>query len=196
MNSSTNSGVYPQGIKLGVDVGTVRVGVAICDPDGILATPFKTVGRDAKKNSDVRVVVKHVAELQAVQVFVGLPRTMKGEERGSAQMAVEYAELLVGELVRAGLDVPVNLVDERLSTVTAHRNLHEAGMSSKNHRKVVDQVAAAGILQHAIDMQKARGTDVGRRVQAPAQSDTPSSAPTLRAPSGSEPDSSTRGLQL
>ena len=196
MNSSTNSGVYPQGIKLGVDVGTVRVGLAICDPDEILATPFKTVSRDAKKNSDVRVVVKQAAEMRAVQIFVGLPKTMKGEERSSAQMATEYAELLVGELARAGLDVPVNLVDERLSTVTAHRNLHEAGMSSKNHRKVVDQVAAAGILQHAIDMQKARGTDIGRRVQAPAESEKPSSAPTLQAASGSEPDTSTRGLQL
>jgi putative Holliday junction resolvase len=84
-------------------------------------------------------------------------------------MATEYAELLAEELGRTGLDVPVNLVDERLSTVTAHRHLHEAGMSSKNHRKVVDQVAAAGILQHAIDMQKARGTDVGSRVRALSQ---------------------------
>ncbi|ASN20533.1 Holliday junction resolvase RuvX [Arthrobacter sp. YN] len=196
MAASTNSDVYPRGIKLGVDVGTVRVGVAICDPDGILATPFKTVARDTKKNSDVRVVVKHAAELPAVQIFVGLPRTMKGEERASADMATAYAELIANELMRTGLDIPVSLVDERLSTVTAHRNLHQAGMSSRNHRKVVDQVAAAGILQHAIDMQKARGTDVGRRVQAPAQSDKPSSAPTLLDASGSEPDSSTRGLQL
>ncbi|MFC8038339.1 Holliday junction resolvase RuvX [Paenarthrobacter sp. NPDC057355] len=196
MSTRTNDDVYPHGIKLGVDVGTVRVGLAQCDPDGILATPFKTVGRDAKKNSDVRLVVKHAAELPAVQIFVGLPRTMKGEERGSAAMATEYALLLVNELSRAGLDIPVNLIDERLSSVTAHRNLHEAGMSSRNHRKVVDQVAAAGILQHAIDMQKARGTDVGRRVQAPTEPEKPSSAPTLQAASGSEPDSSTRGLQL
>ncbi|MCD4850920.1 Holliday junction resolvase RuvX [Arthrobacter sp. AK01] len=196
MAASTHEDVYPQGIKLGVDVGTVRVGLSQCDPDGILATPFKTLARDAKKNSDVRVVARLAAELPAVQIFVGLPRTMKGEERASAEMASGYAELLANELVRAGLDIPVNLVDERLSTVTAHRNLHQAGMSSKNHRKVVDQVAAAGILQHAIDMQKARGSDVGRRVQAPAQSEKPSSAPTLRAASGNEPDSSTRGLQL
>jgi putative Holliday junction resolvase len=196
VSTRTNHDVYPHGIKLGVDVGTVRVGLAQCDPDGILATPFKTVGRDTKKNSDVRVVVKHAVELPAVQIFVGLPRTMKGEERGSAAMAAEYAGLLVAELARVGLDIPVNLVDERLSTVTAHRNLHEAGMSSRNHRKVVDQVAAAGILQHAIDMQKARGTDIGRRVQAPAESEKPSSAPTLQAASGSEPDTSTRGLQL
>ncbi|WP_426002840.1 Holliday junction resolvase RuvX [Paenarthrobacter sp. NyZ202] len=196
MASETNSGVYPQGIKLGVDVGTVRVGLAVCDPDGILATPLKTLGRNPKKNSDVRALAKLVQELGVVQVFVGLPRTMKGEERASAQMAGEYARLLAAELAAKGVDVPVNLVDERLSTVSAHRNLREAGMSSKNHRKVVDQVAAAGILQQAIDMQKARGTDAGRRVQAPAPSGMPSSAPTLQDASGSEPDSSTRGLQL
>ena len=160
---------YPQGIKLGVDVGTVRVGVALCDRDGILATPYKTLDRNPKKNSDVRVIAGLVQELGAVQVIVGLPRTMKGEEHASARMATDYAELLAGELESRGLDVPVCLVDERLSSVTAHRNLHEAGMSSRNHRKVVDQVAAAGILQHAIDMQKARGTDVGGRVNAPAR---------------------------
>jgi len=158
---------YPQGIKLGVDVGTVRVGLAICDRDAILATPYKTLDRNAKKNSDVRVIVSLAQELGVVQIVVGLPRTMKGEEHASARMATEYAELLVAELAGRGLDVPVNLVDERLSSVTAHRNLHEAGMSSRNHRKVVDQVAAAGILQHAIDMQKARGADVGSRVSAP-----------------------------
>ena len=160
---------YPQGIKLGVDVGTVRVGLALCDRDGILATPYKTLDRNPTKNSDVRVIAGLVQELGAVQVIVGLPRTMKGEEHASARMATDYAELLAGELEIRGLDVPVCLVDERLSSVTAHRNLHEAGMSSRNHRKVVDQVAAAGILQHAIDMQKARGTDVGGRVNAPAR---------------------------
>ncbi|MFJ5696721.1 Holliday junction resolvase RuvX [Arthrobacter sp. NPDC093139] len=166
MTSPAESGVYPQGIKLGVDVGTVRVGVAICDSDAILATPLKTLDRNPKKNSDVRVIAALAADRGAVQIFVGLPRTMKGEEHASARMATEYAQLLVQALERAGLDVPVHLVDERLSTVTAHRHLHQAGMSSKNHRKVVDQVAAAGILQHAIDMQKARGTDVGSRVRA------------------------------
>ncbi|MBN3498764.1 Holliday junction resolvase RuvX [Arthrobacter pascens] len=166
VTSPAASDVYPQGIKLGVDVGTVRVGVAICDSDSILATPLKTLDRNPKKNSDVRVIAALAADRGAVQIFVGLPRTMKGEEHSSARMATEYAQLLAEELHRAGLDVPVHLVDERLSTVTAHRHLHEAGMSSKNHRKVVDQVAAAGILQHAIDMQKARGTDVGSRVRA------------------------------
>lgn len=170
MTDPAAAGDYPQGIKLGVDVGTVRVGVAICDRDSILATPYKTLDRNARKNSDVRVIANLVQELGAVQVFVGLPRTMKGEERASAMMATDYARLLVGELSARNLAVPVNLVDERLSSVSAHRSLHEAGMSSRNHRKVVDQVAAAGILQHAIDMQKARGADVGSRVTAPSPS--------------------------
>jgi putative holliday junction resolvase len=173
MTNPTAAGGSPQGVKLGIDVGTVRVGVAICDRDSILATPYKTLDRNPKKNSDIRVIANLVQELGAVQVIVGLPRTMKGEEHASARMATEYAGLLAAELAARAVAVPVNLVDERLSSVTAHRNLHEAGMSSRNHRKVVDQVAAAGILQHALDMQKARGTDVGRRVTAPSPSVDP-----------------------
>ncbi len=165
MTETASSG-YPRGVKIGVDVGTVRVGVAVCDPDGILATPLRTLTRNVKKNTDVRVLAALAAELGAVEIFVGLPRTMKGEEHASARMAGDYALLLVGALRSAGTDVPVRLVDERLSTVSAHRNLHEAGMSSRDHRTVVDQVAAAGILQHAIDMQKARGADVGDLVTA------------------------------
>ncbi|MEN3345699.1 MAG: putative pre6S rRNA nuclease [Arthrobacter sp.] len=166
MTEAAVPGVYPQGVKLGVDVGTVRVGVAVCDRDGILATPLRTLARNAKKNTDVRILAALAAELNAVEIFVGLPRTLKGEEHASARMASDYAQLLAGALKDSGSEVPVRLVDERLSTVTAHRNLREAGMSSKNHRKVVDQVAAAGILQHAIDMQKARGAEVGSRVYA------------------------------
>jgi putative holliday junction resolvase len=164
VNESAVSGGYPRGVKLGVDVGTVRVGVAVCDRDGILATPLRTLERNTKKNTDVRILAALAEELHAVEIFVGLPRTMKGEEHASARMATDYATLLAAALLHRGADVPVRLVDERLSTVSAHRNLHEAGMSSRDHRKVVDQVAAAGILQHAIDMQKARGTEIGSRV--------------------------------
>ncbi|WP_400158967.1 Holliday junction resolvase RuvX [Arthrobacter sp. BPSS-3] len=162
-------GGYLRGVKLGVDVGTVRVGVAVCDPDGILATPLRTLKRDSKKASDVKILVREALEREVVEIFVGLPRTMKGEEHASATMASDYAKLLVSTLRAADADIPVWLVDERLSTVSAHRDLHQAGMSSRDHRKVVDQVAAAGILQHAIDMQKARGTEVGRRVSADPQ---------------------------
>lgn len=155
---------YPQGAKLGVDVGMVRVGLAACDPDSILATPVRTLSRDAKKNSDIRIVVREVAERNAVEVFVGLPRTMKGAEKASAEMARTYAGILVEALAAADLDVPVRLVDERLTTVSAHQSLHQAGVSSRDHRKLVDQVAAATILQHAIDMEKSRNGTIGSLV--------------------------------
>lgn len=144
----------------------VRVGLACCDRDGILATPIKTLSRDVKKNSDIRVVVKEASERNAVEVFVGLPRTLKGAEKTSAEMARSYASLLVLALAEAGLQVPVRLIDERLTTVSAHQALHAAGMGSREHRKVIDQVAAVGILQHAIDMQKARNANVGELVRA------------------------------
>lgn len=156
---------FPQGVKFGVDVGLVRVGLATCDPDGILATPVKTLSRDAKRNSDIKVVVKEAGARGACQIFVGLPRTMKGEEKASAQMARSYARILVELLQEAGLDVPVHLIDERLTTVSAHQALHKAGLDSREHRKVVDQVAAVEILQHAIDMQKARNANVGQLVR-------------------------------
>lgn len=198
MDATELAGDYPRGRKLGVDVGTVRVGIAICDPDGILATPFKTVRRDARKNFDVGLVARLAEEENIVQIFVGLPRTMKGEEHASARMASDYAGLLAAALEGRGLDIPVHLVDERLTTVSAHRSLHQAGMSSRDHRKVVDQVAAAGILQQAIEMQKARRADVGSRVHAPADKGQrgASEATTARAADhGTDTPTPTRGSQ-
>ena len=165
--------VYPRGVKLGVDVGQVRVGLAVSDPDGMLAMPVKTLKRDAKKNSDIRVVVREAETRGAVQVFVGLPRSMRGTETASTQMARDYADTLATELERSGNPLPVSLVDERLTTVSAHRSLHEAGLNSKDHRRVVDQAAAVAILQHAIDMQRSQKRDVGepvttRRQQRPS----------------------------
>ncbi len=159
--AGSSSPAYPRGVKLGVDVGTVRVGLACCDPDGILATPVRTLKRDTKKNTDVRLIVREARERSAVEIFVGLPRTMSGAERASAEMARSYAVLLVAALADADYAVPVRMIDERLSTVTAHQSLRAAGMSSREHRTVVDQVAAVGILQHAIEMEKSRGTTVG-----------------------------------
>ncbi|MGP5073335.1 Holliday junction resolvase RuvX [Arthrobacter rhombi] len=148
-------------MKFGVDVGMARVGVALCDPDGVLATPLKTLKRDLKKHSDVRVLLKLVAEHEAVQVFVGLPRSLRGHETGSTQMAREYAALVAEGLQDPAPGVSVRLIDERLTTVSAHRALHESGLDGRKHREVVDQVAAADILQQALDMQKSLGRDVG-----------------------------------
>lgn len=158
---------YPIGPKLGVDVGQVRVGLAGSDRDGVLATPIRTLKRDAKKNSDIRLVVREALERGAVQIVVGLPKQLSGREGASAEMARAYASLLAAELSRQSLSLSVRLVDERLSTVSAHRSLHSAGLGSREHRMVVDQAAAVEILQHAIDMQRSRGRDVGEPVVVP-----------------------------
>ena len=155
---------YPRGVKLGVDVGLARVGLAVSDPDGMLAMPVRTLKRDAKKNSDIKVLAREAADRSAVQVFVGLPRSMRGTETASTQMARDYAALLLAELERNGTGIPVALVDERLTTVSAHRSLHDACLNSKDHRRVVDQAAAVAILQQAIDMQRSLGRDVGEPV--------------------------------
>lgn len=159
-------GGYRKGVKLGVDVGLARVGLASCDAHGVLATPVKTIRRDAKKNSDIRVIIREAAERGAVQIFVGLPMTLKGGESASAQMAREYALLLAEQVSTPAGDVEIRLIDERLSTVSAHQRLHQAGVAGRKHRKVVDQVAAVGILQQAIDTQRSLSMDVGVVVSA------------------------------
>lgn len=139
---------------LGVDVGMARVGVAASDRDGMLATPVKTLKRDVKKSSDISVLVKLAAEREAAQIFVGLPRSMSGGETASTTMARDYARDLANALLRSGSSVDVRLVDERLTTVSAHRSLHEAGLDGRKHRAVVDQVAAVEILQQVLEMRR------------------------------------------
>lgn len=139
---------------LGVDVGMARVGVAASDRDGLLATPVKTLKRDAKKSSDIGVLVKLAAERGASEIYVGLPRSMSGGETASTTMARDYARELLHALDRGGVVADVRLVDERLTTVSAHRSLHEAGLDGRKHRAVVDQVAAVAILQQVLEMRR------------------------------------------
>ena len=157
-----------RGVRLGVDVGRARVGLAAADPDGILATPVRTLRRDAKKGSDRRMIVREALDRDAVTVYVGHPVNLQGRPTASTQDAVDYARDLALELARAGSRAGVRLVDERLSTVTAHRQLHEAGRNSRQHREVVDQVAAVQILEQALNMQQSLQRDAGRPVPLPA----------------------------
>lgn len=157
-----------RGVRLGVDVGRARVGLAASDPDGILATPVRTLRRDAKKGFDRRIIVREALERDAVTVYVGHPVNLQGRPTPSTEDAVQYALDLAAELGRAGSGAGVRLVDERLSTVTAHRQLHEAGRSSRQHRAVVDQVAAVQILEQALNMQQSLQRDAGRPVAVPA----------------------------
>ena len=145
----TGGGHRQRGARLGVDVGKVRIGVAVSDPDGILATPLVTVLRD---DDDLRKLARLVAEHEVVEVVVGLPVTLAGTEGLAAVDAREYAQALT----RVIAPVPVRLADERMSTVVASRRLAERGVRGKRQRAVVDQAAAVEILQSWLDTQRRR----------------------------------------
>lgn len=136
-----------RGVRIGVDVGSVRVGVAISDRDSVLATPLVTLARDAATGRDLADLAAVVAEYEAVEVVVGLPRHLSGALGAAATTATAYADAL-RTLVAP---VPVRLVDERLSTVSAERSLAARGIRSRERRHVVDQAAAVVILQSALD---------------------------------------------
>lgn len=149
-----------RGVRLGVDVGQVRIGVARSDPDGLIATPVETVLRDLDHATDVARLVEIVCESGAVVVYVGLPRTLAGREGSAATTIRTYC----GALAAAVAPVAVRLVDERLSTVSAHQALHASGRAGRKHRAVVDQAAAVVILQSAIDAERTTGARVGEAV--------------------------------
>ncbi len=138
------------GVRIGVDVGTVRVGVAASDPAGVLAVPVATLRRDPRSDTDVDELAEIIRRRQAVEVVVGLPRSLSGGEGPAAAQARAYAALVAGRVA----PVPVRLVDERLTTVAAHRRLAEGGLRSRARRGLVDQEAAVQILQHALDMRR------------------------------------------
>ncbi len=153
------------GVRIGVDVGSVRVGVAVSDPSGLLATPVRTVARDPDALSaaptDVEEIAALVQELGAVEAVVGLPRTLAGAEGAAAVSARTYA----GRLAVRIAPVPVRLVDERLSTVDAHRALRDSGVDGRRQRSVVDQAAAVLILQVALDTERGSGRPPGELVR-------------------------------
>jgi putative Holliday junction resolvase len=157
------------GVRVGVDVGSVRVGVARSDPSGLLATPHATLPRDVDTGADLRELARLVQEWEVLEVVVGLPRSLSGHEGPAAQAARGYAV----EVAHAVAPVPVRLVDERLSTVTATRALHDAGVRGRRHRPVVDQAAAVVILQSALDAERASGRAPGSLVDPGAAPDGP-----------------------
>jgi putative Holliday junction resolvase len=156
-------------------VGSVRVGLAASDPDGLVATPVATLHRDhdpvdaGDLPGDLADIVAEVAERDAAVVYVGLPRHLSGDEGAAAQAARAYA----GALAQAVAPVGVRLVDERMSTITAHQALHASGRSGRRHRAVVDQAAAVVILQTALDAERSSGRRPGERVVPARQEDAP-----------------------
>ena len=141
-----------KGKRLGVDVGSVRVGVSLSDPDGILATPLVTLPREVATGTDLHELARLVVEHEVVEVVVGLPVGMNGRDGAAAAIARAYSDALAPLIA----PVPVRLIDERLTTVSAERQLRERGVRGAAKRKVVDQAAAVVILQGALDADRAR----------------------------------------
>jgi putative Holliday junction resolvase len=145
------------GARLGVDVGTVRVGLARSDRDGLLATPLITVQR---RGSAVEQVVEAVLaaarEIEAVEIVVGLPVALSGRDTASTADARRVAAAIA-----AADPTPVRLVDERLTTVSATTALHASGRDTRRSRSMIDQVAAVILLQHALDVERSRGEPPG-----------------------------------
>lgn len=141
------------GVRLGIDVGRARVGVAVSDRHAMLATPVRTVVRGDTAVAEVAAIA---SEYEAFELVVGHPLSLAGTATASTDDAIEFARALA--LATA---LPVRLVDERLSTVTAERSLRQAGRNSRNQRAVIDQVAATIILQTALDAERASGNPPG-----------------------------------
>lgn len=144
---------FRRGVRLGVDAGSARIGVARCDPDGLIATPVTTV--PAGEGAAAQVVAIALAE-GAMEIVVGLPLSMSGAEGAAAERARAFAADLIGHD-----GISVRLVDERLSTVEATRGLRASGLDSRKGRRVVDQASAVVILHHALETEKRTGAPAG-----------------------------------
>jgi len=151
------------GRRLGVDVGDVRVGVATCDPEGLIATPVETVRQGAEA---IPRLVALVHEYEAIEIVVGLPLSLSGGEGPAAAKVRSFA----ADLAAAVAPVSVRLIDERMSTMTADSHLRASGMAGHNkqagkkRRAVIDQAAATVILQAALDAERARNVPPGERL--------------------------------
>jgi len=144
---------FRRGVRLGIDVGKARIGVARCDSDGMLAVPVETV---ARSEQSLARIAELAAEYEPREFVVGLPINMQGTDTPSTLDAREFAS----DLQRL-TGVPVRMIDERLSTVTAHAALRTSGRTQRKSRSIVDQIAAVVLLQHAIDTEKSTGNPAG-----------------------------------
>ena len=148
-----------RGVRIALDIGDARIGVASSDPHGILATPVETIHRGP---GDLDRIAALAAELEAVEIVVGLPRSLSGGEGPAAVKIRDTAEQVRAKVQEGNSGTAVRLVDERFTTVTAERMLRERGKKGAKRRAVVDQAAAVVILQHALDVERETGNPPGR----------------------------------
>ncbi len=145
-----------RGRRIAFDVGTARIGVAVCDPDCILATPLEKISRDDK---DIEAAVAYINEFEAVAVYVGLPLNLEGKWTRSTFDALYFAQELEEET-----NVRVRMIDERLSTRAAQANLHAAGKTVKSSKAIIDSASAIEILERALEILKA-GREAGKTTE-------------------------------
>lgn len=149
------------GVRLGIDPGDARIGVAKSDPTGFLATPVETVKRGRGDLQRLQAIAAEIAEESLLlEVVVGLPRSLKGGENPATAKVREFTASLARRLA----PTPVRLVDERLTTVSAEAMLRDRGRKGQDRRAVVDQAAAVFILQHALDTERTSGQAPGEVV--------------------------------
>lgn len=148
------------GVRIALDVGSVRIGVAKCDAEGLLATPLTTISAGPEA---VTQVLDLLLEHQAICLYVGKPISLAGKDTASTQSAIEFASEIAASLKDS--TIQVRLIDERLSTVSAQRGMHEAGRNVKQSRDAIDQAAAVIILEHALASERNSGTLVGEEVK-------------------------------
>ena len=154
------------GRRLAVDVGRVRIGLAVSDMHAILASPLSTVSRPESLNESVLSVLKTASEVgELLEIYVGIPINLQGESTQSTQDAVEFAQAL--EDVS---QVDVRLIDERLTTSMANNQLKQIGKSQKDARSTIDQMAAVAILEFALSVERNKGLAPGLSIEQWRQS--------------------------
>ncbi|CAB4531801.1 unannotated protein [freshwater metagenome] len=131
------------GRRIAFDYGDVRIGMAVCDPDGILATPLATL--QSKDPSLKKLIAEFIDEYEPVKLYVGQPKLLSGADGTAVSKVMAFSEMLT-----SNFDIPVVLVDERLSTVSAARQLRESGVNAKDARSVIDSAAAVAILEQGL----------------------------------------------
>ena len=136
-----------RGRRIAFDYGDVRIGVATSDADSIICSPLTTLKSSDK--SLLKSIAEIFLEIQPIQIFVGRPALLSGKDGLATDKAVAFADVL-----RGITEIEVIMIDERLSTVSAARNLREAGKSAKDSKDSIDMAAAVGILEFAIDLEK------------------------------------------
>jgi putative Holliday junction resolvase len=136
-----------RGRRIAFDYGDVRIGAAISDPDSILCSPLTTL-KATDKNLDSQLSQIFI-ENEPVQIFVGRPALLSGHDGVASEKAQLFADR-----IRAITDIPVHLVDERMSTISAARNLRDSGKKAKDSKGSIDMAAAVAILEFALDLEK------------------------------------------